>query len=116
MSKKRRDKDFLGDIQEAMEAVAFYTKGMTFRKFLDDRKTQDAVVRNFEVMGEAAKNISPFFKGKYPDVPWREIAGLRDKLIHFYFGIDYKIVWSITKKALPKLRRQIITISRLEPE
>jgi len=83
MSKKRRDKDFLGDIQEAMEAVALYTKGLTLRKFLEDRKTRDAVVRNFEVMGEAAKNISRAFKGRYPDVPWKEVAGLRDKLIHF---------------------------------
>jgi uncharacterized protein with HEPN domain len=111
---KRRDKDFLGDIQAAVEAVGLYTKGMTFRKFLQDRKTQDAVVRNFEVMGEAVKNLSSTFKTNYADVPWRDIAGLRDKLIHFYFGIDYKIVWSITKKELPKLRRQLKALSKLE--
>ena len=116
MSKKRRDKDFIGDIQEAMEAVASYTKGLTYKTFLEDRKTQDAVVRNFEVMGEAAKNITPSFKGKYPAVPWKEIAGLRDKLIHFYFGIDYKIVWNITKKSLPKLRKQIKTIAKVSAE
>jgi len=107
MSKKRRDIDFIGDIQEAMELSVLYTKGLTFRKFLEDRKTQDAVVRNLEVMGEATKNLSSSFKAKYPDVPWKTLAGLRDKLIHFYFGIDYKIVWSVVKKELPKLRKQI---------
>jgi len=116
MSKKRRDRDSLGDIQEAMEAVLLYTKGMSFRNFLGDRKTQDAVVRNFEVMGEAAKNISAAFKARHADVPWKEIAGLRDKLIHFYFGIDYKIVWGISRKALPKLRVQIKAIARTEAE
>lgn len=116
MSKKRSDKDFIGDIQEAMKAVALYTKGLTYKAFLEDRKTQDAVVRNFEVMGEAAKNISPAFRGKYPDVPWKEISGLRDKLIHFYFGIDYKIVWNITRKSLPKLRKQIKTIAKMVTE
>jgi len=116
MSKKRRDKDFIGDIQEAMEAVAGYTRGLTYKTFLEDRKTQDAVVRNFEVMGEAAKNISSAFRGKYPDVPWKEIAGLRDKLIHFYFGIDYKIIWNITRKSLPNLRKQIKTIAKAATE
>ena len=114
MSKKRRDTDFIGDIKEAMEMSALYTKGLTFHKFLEDRKTQDAVVRNLEVMGEAAKNISSAFKAKYPDVPWKTLAGLRDKLIHFYFGIDYKIVWSVVKKELPKLRKQVKHISKLE--
>lgn len=107
MSKKKRDKDFIGDIQEAIEMVRLYTKGLTYRKFLDDRKTRDAVVRNFEVIGEASKNISAVFKAKYPEVPWKKLAGLRDKLIHFYLGIDYKIVWNIAKKELPGLRKQI---------
>jgi uncharacterized protein with HEPN domain len=116
MSKKRRDADFIGDMKEAMEMSALYTKGLTYRKFLDDRKTQDAVVRNLEVMGEASKNISPSFKVKYSDVPWKTIAGLRDKLIHFYFGIDYRIVWSVVKKELPKLRSQIKHIYKVEAE
>ena len=116
MSKKRRDTDFIGDIQEAMEMSALYTKGLTYSKFFDDRKTQDAVVRNLEVIGEASKNISSAFKTKYPDVPWKTLAGLRDKLIHFCFGIDYKIVWSVVKKELPQLRKQIRHIYKLEAE
>jgi len=107
MSKKRRDKDFVGDIAEAMDLIVAYTNGLTYRKFLKDRKTQDAIVRNFEVIGEAAKNISANFRARNLDVPWKKLAGLRDKLIHFYFGIDYKIVWNIIRKELPKLRRLI---------
>lgn len=116
MSKKRRDKDFLGDINEAMNLVGLYTKKLAYREFLEDRKAQDAIVRNLEVIGEASKNITAVFKAKYPDVPWRKLAGLRDKLIHFYFGIDYKIVWSIAKKELPKLRKQVKEILKQEAD
>ncbi len=107
MSGRRRDKDFLGDIKEAIERIASYTKGLTYKKFLLDGKTQDAVVRNFEIMGEAAKNISKELRSKHPEIQWKKISGLRDKLIHFYFGIDYKIVWNIARKELPKLSKQI---------
>jgi uncharacterized protein with HEPN domain len=107
MYKKRRDKDFLNDIQEAMERISFYIKGLTYPEFLEDKKTQDAVVRNFEIIGEASKNIASIFKSEHPDVPWKKLAGLRDKLIHFYFGIDFKIVWNIARKEIPALRRQI---------
>ncbi len=111
---KRRDIDFLGDIYEAIELIRSYLKGFTYRRLLSDRKTQDAVVRNLEVIGEASKIISADFKAKHPDIPWKEVAGLRDKLIHFYFGIDYKIVWGIVKKELPKLRKQIKEILKKE--
>lgn len=114
MSKKRRDKDFLGDIVEAMELIGLYTKGMTYKKFLTDRKTRDAVVRNFEVMGEAAKNITADFKAMHPEVPWKTIAGLRDKLIHFYFGVDYKIVWNIVRKEFPKIIKPVTEIFKKE--
>ena len=116
MSKKRRNKDFLGDINEAMNLIGLYTKELAYREFLEDRKAQDAIVRNLEVIGEASKNITAVFKAKYPDVPWRKLAGLRDKLIHFYFGIDYKIVWSIAKKELPKLRKQVKEILKQEAD
>lgn len=116
MSKKRGDKDSLGDIYEAIDLISLYTKGLTYREFLEDRKVQDAIVRNFEVIGEASKNITSVFKAKFPDVPWKKLAGLRDKLIHFYFGIDYKIVWSIAKKELPKLRKQIKEILKQETD
>lgn len=116
MSKKRRDKDFLADINEAIALISFYTKGLTYKKFLEDRKAQDAIVRNFEVIGEASKNITAAFKAKHPDVPWKKVAGLRDKLIHFYFGIDYKIIWSIAKKELPELRKQTEELLKQESD
>jgi uncharacterized protein with HEPN domain len=116
MSKKRRDRDFLGDIDEAINRTSLYTKGLTYLAFLEDRKVQDAVVRNLEVIGEASKNIAATFKTKYPDVPWKKVAGLRDKLIHFYFGIDYKIVWNIVKKELPNLRKQVKEILKQEAD
>ncbi len=102
--------DFLGDIKEAVNRIASYTQGLTYKKFLLDKKTQDAVIRNFEIIGEAAKNISRDLRAKHPEIQWKKISGLRDKLIHFYFGIDYKIVWNIAKKELPKLSKQIENI------
>lgn len=114
MSKKRRDKDFLSDIKEAMEMIGLYIKGLTYNKFLQDRRTQDAVVRNLEIIGEAAKNISTDLKVKHPEVPWKKLSGLRDKLIHFYFGIDFRIVWSIARKEIPSIVRQIKKIEKNE--
>jgi uncharacterized protein with HEPN domain len=116
MSKKRRDKDFLSDIAEAMEMITRYTKGLTLKKFMIDRKTQDAVVRNLEIIGEATKNISNDLKTKYPEIPWKKLAGLRDKLIHFYFGIDYKIVWNIVRKELPKFINPLTKVLKRETD
>jgi len=103
---KRRDIDYLGDIEEAIELINTYTKGLTFDEFVQDRKTQDAVIRNLEIIGEAAKNISAYTKRKYPQVPWKKFAGLRDKVIHHYFGIKYDIVWQV-KEELPRIIPQI---------
>jgi uncharacterized protein with HEPN domain len=107
MSEKRRDMDFVGDMAEAMNLIFGYTKGLTYKGFVDDRKTCDAVVRNFEIIGEAAKNISSDFMANHGDIPWKELAGLRDKLIHFCFGVNYRIVWNIVRKELPKIPRVI---------
>lgn len=112
---KRRDIDYLGDIKEAIELISAYTQGLTFQKFTQDRKTQDAVVRNLEVVGEATKNISAYLKKKYPRVPWKKFAGLRDKVIHHYFGIKYDIIWQV-KQELPTFILQIKEIIDKEAE
>ena len=110
MSKSRRDLDFLLDIQDALDRALEYTEGLTWVEYLKDRKTQDAVVRNLEVLGEATKNISDDFRLQFPQIPWREMSGTRNRLIHHYFGINQEIVWQIVQKDLPELRLLIARI------
>ena len=98
---------FLEDILEAIERIEEYTGDMDFKSFAGDKKTFDAVIRNLEVMGEAAKNISEGFKNENPEIKWRGIAGMRDKLIHGYFGVDPEIVWETIQKRLPELKDQL---------
>ncbi len=100
---ERRDQDYLSDIQEAIQRIVAYTAGMTFEQFLKDSKTQDAVVRNLEVIGEATKGLSDHLRKTHPQVPWKDLAGVRDKMIHHYFGINFEIVWMIAKEELPGL-------------
>ena len=103
----RTDRDFLGDIQEAIRRIMEYTSEMTYEAFVNDTKTQDAVVRNLEVIGEATKNLSTKLRKRYPDLPWKNMAGVRDRLIHHYFGVNLDIVWQIVEAELPKVRAQL---------
>ncbi|MEK6728050.1 MAG: DUF86 domain-containing protein [Candidatus Omnitrophota bacterium] len=100
---KRGDIEFLSDIKEAIKRIDEYTKEIDCGKFLKDKKTQDAVVRNLQIIGEAAKNITSDFKKKYTDIEWKKLAGLRDKITHYYFGINWDIVWDVAKNKLPAL-------------
>jgi len=109
---KRTDKEFLLDIQEAIRRIELYIKGLNYQDFLQKIETQDAVVRNLEIIGEAVKNISSNLKGKYRDIQWREIAGMRDKIIHFYFGVNWDIVWQTVKDKLPQLKEKVENIFR----
>ena len=102
---------YLSNIQECIEAIESYT-GDGKETFIQTRIIQDAVIRNFEVMGEASKRISPKIKEKYPEVPWRRIAGLRDVLIHDYLRVDLVEVWGIISDYLPELKVHIQTIIR----
>jgi uncharacterized protein with HEPN domain len=84
--------------------------------FLNDRKTQDAVVRNIEIMGEAVKHLSPRFRTNHPDIPWKRIAGMRDVMIHDYFGVNLNLVWKVAKEEMPRLMKKIEEIlSTLPP-
>ncbi|MBI2560655.1 MAG: DUF86 domain-containing protein [Planctomycetes bacterium] len=87
-----------------MESVQMFVKGMNYEEFSDDDKTTSAVVKKFEIIGEATKQVPEAIKQKYPEIPWKEMAGMRDRLIHFYFGIDYKLVWESIKKRIPKVK------------
>ena len=84
-----------------------YIKKISYNEFLKNTKTQDAVVRNLEIIGEAAKNTSSKLKKDCPQIPWKKLAGIRDRLIHHYFGVNYDIVWAIVKEELPKILPEI---------
>jgi len=104
---KRTDQEFLSDIREALQRISAYVAGMTYESFVADSKTQDAVVRNLEILGEATKNLSNELRAKYPSIPWRSMAGARDRLIHHYFGTNLDIVWQIATVELPQVASQL---------
>ena len=100
---KRGDREFICDIIEACRRIERYTQGLSYEDFLENPEKQDAVIRNIEIIGEAVKCISDGLKKRYSSTNWRKIAGMRDKLIHHYFGIDIEIVWIVAKEEIPKL-------------
>ncbi len=95
---KREIKLLLEDILEAARKIISYTRDMNFNDFVNDEKTVDAVVRNFEIIGEAASRIPTDFKSDHTGIEWRRIIGFRNRIIHEYFGIDYKMVWKIKEE------------------
>jgi len=98
---------YLEDILEAAGRIHGYTSAMSMKEFASDPKTFDAVVRNLEVIGEATKKIPEAIRLQRPQVEWRRIAGLRDILIHEYFGVDAEIVWDIIKNKLSPLEKEV---------
>ncbi len=104
---KRGDLECAADIAEAIRRIEAYTEGITYQNFLADTKTQDAVVRNLEIIGEAVKKMSGDFKAKHEDIDWKGASGMRDRLIHDYFGVNWSIVWDVTISRLPELKSQI---------
>ena len=112
---KRGDLELLHDIKQSIERILAYTKQMSFQKFQEDYKTQDAVFRNFEIIGEATKGLSSSIKQSAKDIPWPKLAKFRDKLIHHYFGLDVEVVWEIIDEFLPELNSKIqITIKNFD--
>jgi uncharacterized protein with HEPN domain len=103
VSAERDFRDYLHDMLEAADKVASFIQGMTEKQFLADEKTQYAVVRALEVIGEAAKKIPARFRSDHPELPWREVVGMRDKLVHDYFGVDSAVVWRTAIEEAPRL-------------
>ncbi len=101
---KRDYRVYIDDILEAIKRIKKYTDELTFDKFTQDIKTIDAVIRNFEIIGEATKHITDEVRKEYPDVPWKIMAGMRDKLIHEYFGVKLGVLWETIKKRLPEVK------------
>ncbi len=109
------DKDpkiFLTHILDSIALVEEYTAGKTKENFLHAVEFQDRVIHRIEIIGEATKNLSDILKNRYPDIPWRKIASMRDRIIHEYFGIDFGLTWDTVIQDLPKLKRQILAVKK----
>jgi uncharacterized protein with HEPN domain len=109
---KREVRLYLTDIDDAISAIQSYTDGMTYEQLLGDRKTREAIILNFVVIGEAIKKIPPVIIDQYPDVPWKEFAGMRDKMVHGYFSISPAILWETIQNDLSSLATAVKELLR----
>jgi uncharacterized protein with HEPN domain len=107
---QRDVRDYIQDIADSTENVPGFVKGLSFTRFRSDLKTIYAVVKGLEVIGEATKRIPADFRRRYPRVPWSEMAKMRDKLVHDYFGIDLDVVWKTIREDIPRLRPLIKSV------
>jgi uncharacterized protein with HEPN domain len=101
------DAVFLKHILDSINQIEEYIDGMGFEDFVSSKLVQDGVVRQLEIIGEATKHLSPQLREKYPKIPWEDIAGMRDRLIHHYFGVDLEVVWDTVEKDLPALKKNV---------
>ena len=104
---KRSDALLIQDIVEAAEKIESYTQNFNFNQFNNDSKTADAVIRNFEIIGEAANRLTESFKVQHPEIEWHKIRGFRNRIVHDYIDIDYEVVWQIKINYLPVLIKQL---------
>jgi uncharacterized protein with HEPN domain len=104
---EKSDLVYLNHIRDCITTILEYTKGMSQEDFLNDKKTIDAVIRNFEIIGEATKKLSDPLRHNYPQIEWKKIAGMRDKLIHDYIEVDHWAVWGVVEDILPGFQKQI---------
>lgn len=103
---------YISDICLACDRILKYTRGYNLAKLKKDEKTIDAIARNLEIIGEAAKSLPSELKEKYPKIPWKEITGMRNKVAHEYFGIDQEILWATVQKDIPTLKKEISKIKK----
>ena len=101
---------YLEHIKECIDRILSYTKGINENDFIQSKLIQDAVIRNFEIIGEATKKLDEPFRLRYPQIEWKKIAGMRDKLIHDYIGVDLWAVWAVVEHIVPDLKMHLETI------
>ena len=106
----KQDEVFIRHILDEIDFLIDSSKGLEYDGLIKDETLKRAFVRSLEVIGEATKNISSQFRQKHPDIEWRELAGLRDKLIHRYFGVQWEIVWDVVKSKIPQLKERIVGV------
>ncbi len=104
---ERDYRDYLQDIIDSINDIGNFIEGMTFDDFKKDRKTSNAVIRSIEVIGEATKKIPDSVRDKNPSIPWKNMAGMRDKMIHEYFGVDLEILWKTATEDVPPIKSSI---------
>jgi len=107
MSSVREYSDYVMDISDAINKIEDFMRDVTRDQFIADTKTAYAVIRALEIVGEAAKKIPEEIKTQFPKIPWRQMAGMRDKLLHEYFGVDIRVVWRTVKEDLPRLKANL---------
>jgi len=105
---------FLQDMIESIAKIQKYTEGMDYEAFSRSDLVTDAVVRNFEIIGEASNHMPEEVRSKYPDIPWSKMKGMRNLVIHEYFGVDYSIIWKTIESALPSLKEKIEKVVEIE--
>ena len=106
-----KDKLYIKHILDAIAAIEQFIQSVEFEGFVENKLLQDGVVRELEIIGEASKKLSPDFKDLHNEFPWQDMAGMRDKLIHEYFGVDLVVVWETVKQDLPNLKRKLETFN-----
>jgi len=107
----KKDKAYLKDILDAISDIEVFIGNINEAEFYKNKEKKYAVVRALEIIGEAAKNLSKEARSKHKEIPWKEMAGMRDKLIHWYFGIKWELVWETVKNKIPELKNQLLKIS-----
>jgi uncharacterized protein with HEPN domain len=106
----KSDAEFLKHIVDEIHFVMQETEGLAFSDFMNNETLKRACTRSLEIIGEASKNLSPEFRRKHKEIEWKKFAGMRDKIIHFYFGVNWDIVWDVMEKRLPILKSKINSI------
>jgi uncharacterized protein with HEPN domain len=108
----KRNEVYFRDIIESIDIIKNYTQDKGINDFSNDQLLQDGVIRRLEIIGEAVKKIDPNLKAKYPNIKWRQIAGMRDVLIHDYFGVNIKRVWNVIESDLDNLKSELLSIMK----